>query len=52
MQVTVQYKQEGNTLTPMFVHTIVISVMHQKGIPLEEQRKQLKENIIKVILHA
>jgi len=48
IQVTVQYKKEGNDLIPMFVHTIVISAMHQKGIPLSTQKEELKEKVVKV----
>ena len=33
---------------PIRVHTVVISVQHDEDISLEEQRKQLKEEIIKV----
>lgn len=47
---TVQYKKQGNEYIPMFVHTIVISAMHQKDIPIETQREELKEKVIKVKL--
>ena len=36
----------------MFVHTIVISAMHQKGVSLDVQREELKEKVIKVIVCA
>lgn len=49
IQVTVQYKKQGNEYKPMFVHTIVISAMHQKDVPLDTQREELKEKIVKVI---
>ena len=47
-QVTVQYKRKGNVYKPMFVHTIVISAMHQKGVSLDAQREELKEKVVKV----
>jgi len=34
----------------MCVHTVVISAMHQKGVPLDEQREELKEKVVKVII--
>ena len=49
IQVTVQYKKRGNEYTPIFVHTIVISAMHQKGVPLDTQREELQEKVIKVM---
>ena len=48
IQVTVQYKKQGNVYIPMFVHTIVISAMHQKDVPLDTQREELKEKVVKV----
>lgn len=48
-QVTVQYKRKGNEYKPMFVHTVVISAMHQKGVSLDAQREELKEKVVKVI---
>ena len=47
-QVTVEYKFEGGAAIPLRVHTIVISTQHEPDITLEEQRKQLREKIIKV----
>lgn len=32
----------------MFVHTIVISAMHQKDVSLDKQREELKEKVVKV----
>lgn len=51
-QVTVQYKKQGNEYKPMFVHTIVISAMHQKDVPLDTQREELKEKIVKAVIPA
>lgn len=36
----------------MFVHTVVISVMHQKDVPLEIQKEELKEKVVKVPNHT
>ena len=48
-QVTVEYKFENGAAIPLRVHTIVISVQHDPDIKLTEMRKQLYEQIIKVL---
>ena len=47
-QVTVEYRVEDGACIPLRVHTVVISTQHDDDITLEEQRRQLKEEIIKV----
>ncbi|PWA25815.1 hypothetical protein CCH79_00001671 [Gambusia affinis] len=51
-QVTVHYDQEHGAVVPKRVHTIVISVQHDDGISLEEQKKILKEKVIKAVVPA
>lgn len=51
-QVTVQYRKKGNEYKPVFVHTVVISAMHQKDVPLDVQRKELKEKVVKAVIPA
>ena len=50
-QVTIEYdgKMGDGVITPLRVHTIVISAQHHPDIKLEEMRKQLKEKIIDVL---
>ena len=49
-QVTMECKKESGAIVPLRVHTIVISTQHGPDISLDEQRKQLMEKIIKVLL--
>jgi S-adenosylmethionine synthetase len=49
-QVTVEYKKEGGKLTPLRVHTIVISTQHDEGIDAAIIRKALLEKVIKVAI--
>lgn len=51
-QVTVEYKFEGGAAVPLRVHTIVVSVQHDPDITVEEQRKQIKEKVIKHVVPA
>ncbi|XP_060780678.1 S-adenosylmethionine synthase isoform X1 [Neoarius graeffei] len=51
-QVTVIYKEEKGAMIPLRVHTVVISVQHDDVISLEEQRKILKEKVIKAVVPA
>ena len=49
VQVTVEYKKEGNDIIPIRVHTVLISCQHNKEVTNE----QIKEDLIKyVIKHA
>ncbi|CAG03019.1 unnamed protein product [Tetraodon nigroviridis] len=49
-QVTVQYVQKSGTVVPQRVHTVVISAQHDDGVSLEEQKKVLKEQVIKAVV--
>ncbi|KAM9477467.1 S-adenosylmethionine synthase isoform 1-T1 [Clarias gariepinus] len=51
-QVTVHYKQENGAVIPVRVHTVVISVQHDDFISLEEQKRILKEKVIKAVVPA
>ncbi|KAK7139921.1 hypothetical protein R3I94_012522 [Phoxinus phoxinus] len=51
-QVTVHYKQENGAVIPLRVHTVVISVQHDDYISLEEQKRILKEKVIKSVVPA
>eukprot|EP00066_Takifugu_rubripes_P012346 XP_011601612.1 PREDICTED: S-adenosylmethionine synthase isoform type-2-like isoform X1 [Takifugu rubripes] len=51
-QVTVHYEQKEGAVIPKRVHTIVISVQHDDYISLEEQKKVLKEKVIKDVVPA
>lgn len=47
---TVQYVQKSGTVVPQRVHTVVISVQHNEGVSLEEQKEVLKEQVIKAVV--
>ncbi|XP_022597998.1 S-adenosylmethionine synthase-like [Seriola dumerili] len=49
-QVTVHYIQENGAVIPKRVHTVVISVQHDDYVSLEEQKKVLKEKVIKAVV--
>jgi len=49
-QVTVEYKKEGGFLTPLRVHTVVISTQHAEEVDNETIRKELLEKVIKVAI--
>jgi S-adenosylmethionine synthetase len=49
-QVTVEYKRVGGVLTPIRVHTIVISTQHDDGISNEKIRADLLEHVIKPVV--
>ncbi|MEQ2220217.1 S-adenosylmethionine synthase isoform type-1 [Ilyodon furcidens] len=51
-QVTVHYYQKDGAVVPKRVHTIVISVQHDDGVSLEEQKRILKEKVIKAVVPA
>lgn len=52
LQVTVHYKQENGAVIPLRVHTVVISVQHDDNISLEEQKRILREKVIKAVVPA
>jgi S-adenosylmethionine synthetase len=49
-QVTVEYRREGGAVTPLRVHTVVISTQHAETVTNEEIRKGLMEHIIKKVI--
>jgi len=49
-QVTVEYKKEGGFLTPLRVHTVVISTQHAEDVDNETIRKELLEKVVKVAI--
>ncbi|KAJ3306095.1 methionine adenosyltransferase sam2 [Blyttiomyces sp. JEL0837] len=51
-QVTVEYKLENGALTPLRVHTIVISTQHSEDVDNETIKKELMEKIIKAVIPA
>jgi len=51
-QVTVEYKREGNVITPVRVHTILISTQHDDGISNEKIRADIMEHVIKPVVPA
>ncbi|KAK5579976.1 hypothetical protein RB653_009665 [Dictyostelium firmibasis] len=51
-QVTVEYKKEGHKITPLRVHTIVISTQHDEKVTNEQIRADLKELVIKAVVPA
>lgn len=51
-QVTVEYKKDGGFLTPVRVHTIVISTQHDENVTNEVIRSELKEKVIKAVVPA
>jgi len=51
-QVTVEYKNEGGKLTPLRVHTIVISTQHDETVTNEKIQEDLREKVIKPVVPA
>mmetsp|Transcript_11622 Transcript_11622/g.43659 ORF Transcript_11622/g.43659 Transcript_11622/m.43659 type:complete len:388 (-) Transcript_11622:269-1432(-) len=49
-QVTLEYEQVGNKLTPKRVHTILISTQHDEDITNDEIRALLKEHVISPVI--
>jgi len=51
-QVTVEYRKNGGFLTPLRVHTIVISTQHDENVTNEKIRSDLKDIVIKSVVPA
>jgi S-adenosylmethionine synthetase len=49
-QVTVEYKKEGNIISPVRVHNILISSQHNPDISIETIREAVIENVIKEVV--
>lgn len=52
VQVTVEYKQEGQLIAPVRVHTVLISQQHAPTISNEDIAKELQAHVIKVVIPA
>jgi S-adenosylmethionine synthetase len=46
VQVTVEYKKEGKLITPVRVHTVLISCQHIKDVSNEDLRADLIKHVI------
>eukprot|EP01137_Pigoraptor_chileana_P031602 Opistho-2@19695 len=51
-QVTVEYHLENGALTPLRVHTVVISTQHAEEVTNEQLRSDLLEKVIKEVIPA
>lgn len=51
-QVTVEYKNENGKVTPLRVHTVVISAQHTEEITQEQIQKELREKVVKAVIPA
>lgn len=51
-QVTMEYKRESGKLTPLRVHTILISTQHDEDVTNEKIRADLMEKVIKHVIPA
>ncbi|PVU85341.1 hypothetical protein BB559_007078 [Furculomyces boomerangus] len=51
-QVTVEYKDQDGAMTPLSVHTVVISTQHSPDVDNETLRKDLKEKVIDAVIPA
>jgi S-adenosylmethionine synthetase len=49
-QVTIEYKNDGGKLTPLRVHTIVISTQHSPDVTNEQIKKDLREHVIDAVV--
>lgn len=49
-QVTVEYKKEGGFITPIRVHTVVISTQHAEDVDNDTIRRELLEKVIKAAI--
>lgn len=47
VQVTVEYKREGNNITPVRVHTVLISCQHNPDVTNEVIREDLEKHVIR-----
>ena len=49
---TCEYTLDKGACVPTRVHTVVISVQHSEEVTLEQLRKDLMENVVKVVIPA
>ena len=50
IQVTCEYDYIKGFLTPIRVHTVVISTQHEEDMDLELMRSQLMEHVVKTVI--
>jgi len=51
-QVTIEYERKGGTVTPLRVHTVVISTQHDESVTLQKIQEDLMEHVIKPVIPA
>jgi len=51
-QVTVEYTKDGGHLTPLRVHTVVISTQHAESVSNEVIRAELQEKVVRAVIPA
>jgi len=51
-QVTIEYERKGGSITPIRVHTIVISTQHEESVTLQKIQEDLMEHVIKPVIPA
>ncbi|XP_042303617.1 S-adenosylmethionine synthase-like [Sceloporus undulatus] len=51
-KVTMEYREVEGVLEPLRVNTLVISVHHAPGVPLEQMRKELMDKVVKEVIPA
>jgi S-adenosylmethionine synthetase len=51
-QVTVEYRKQGHEITPIRVHTVVISTQHAEDIHVDKLRSEVLEHIVKPVIPA
>jgi len=51
-QVTIEYKEENKVITPVRVHTVLISAQHNEETSMEEINAELTEKVIKHVIPA
>ena len=51
-QVTIEYKKDGGKITPLRVHTVLISTQHDPDVTIDTLRREIIEKVIKVVIPA
>ncbi|ESO99607.1 hypothetical protein LOTGIDRAFT_226189 [Lottia gigantea] len=51
-QVTVEYYKENNSMVPVRVHTVVISLQHDEHVTLDTLRQELQNKVINTVIPA
>ena len=50
VKVTCEYDFVDGCVTPIRVHTVVISTQHEEDMSLESMREQLMEHVVKTVI--